>query len=61
MVEQGMIQKLEIATPERQRWVLQSLDTRLTVKKEVDVMEISIGAPAHIMSATGDFSVQNSL
>ena len=46
-VRAAMIENLDSATPEDRRWVLQSLDTRVTVNGER--LEVSIGIPSSVI------------
>ena len=42
--QDALVQRLENATPEGRRWVLEQLDTRITVPTTGD-LEISVGVP----------------
>lgn len=43
-LQDALVQRLENATPEGRRWVLEQLDTRITVPTTGD-LEISVGVP----------------
>ena len=49
LMREKMLDRLDSATPERQRWVLESLDTRIEVRTSGKLMDL--GAPTYVLDA----------
>ena len=49
IMQEKMLDRLDSATPDRQRWILESLDTRVEVKPEGKLLDL--GVPKYILDA----------
>ncbi len=49
IMREKMLDRLDSATPERQRWVLESLDTRVEVRPEGKLLDL--GVPKYVLDA----------